>query len=229
MGTRNMALSTSILMREEAKAGYTQYVVEVRQDGAHTYTVKRRYKQFMDMYVSAKDAIRDLPTMPPKSFWRRRLCKSFLDDRQKQLNDVLFAIVKGCTTVGHPELLGDFLANDGDDEATDDGRIPSTGQRSGPQPDVFDIASHRESLWSARDSEFGISERQLRELFQPQAPSRASSQSTDKAERKQRWYTLRGTSIGFLPRACSECRVAARCPRRRHQSLVTSEGRLTQS
>ena len=59
--------------------------------GKETWTVNRRYNQFLTFLIDLKDQIDDLPSdivLPPKSFFNN-LNKDFCDDRLKKLETFL--------------------------------------------------------------------------------------------------------------------------------------------
>lgn len=71
--------------------------------------VKRRYSHFLQWYITLSQG-EWLPQMPPKSHFRKRLCRDFMKQRLSGLNAVLQEIME-CSCVDVAAFLGQAVGN----------------------------------------------------------------------------------------------------------------------
>jgi len=88
----------------------TTFEIEVSRQG-FSFVVKRRYNEFLELEAQLRPQLPDLPSMPPRSFVVRRLNPSFLEDRQKELDDFLDAVISEDPATS-ATTLRDFLGLD---------------------------------------------------------------------------------------------------------------------
>lgn len=84
--------------------------VMVSGAGGFSHTVFRRYSEF-DVLKSAMHLMSgcDLPPLPPKSFFRKRLCSSFLEQRRQGLTTFLAAALASDPRCQRTPALRRFL------------------------------------------------------------------------------------------------------------------------
>eukprot|EP00927_Polykrikos_kofoidii_P005638 TRINITY_DN12237_c0_g1_i1.p1 TRINITY_DN12237_c0_g1~~TRINITY_DN12237_c0_g1_i1.p1 ORF type:complete len:231 (-),score=14.46 TRINITY_DN12237_c0_g1_i1:31-723(-) len=86
--------SAQIVGRRQAEHfhDFTQYYILVTSSFGGQHTITRRFSEF-EALVGQMSAYFPIPTMPPKSFFQKRLSASFQDHRHQRLTEILDTIM----------------------------------------------------------------------------------------------------------------------------------------
>eukprot|EP00747_Dinoflagellata_sp_TGD_P223553 gnl/TRDRNA2_/TRDRNA2_95095_c0_seq1.p1 gnl/TRDRNA2_/TRDRNA2_95095_c0~~gnl/TRDRNA2_/TRDRNA2_95095_c0_seq1.p1 ORF type:complete len:709 (-),score=125.18 gnl/TRDRNA2_/TRDRNA2_95095_c0_seq1:29-2155(-) len=98
-----MTLTSATIVGNSTAGGHTIFSVQVVGTSVQ-HTVQRRFSDFMSLHEVLQQKMPQLPKMPPKSVFRKRLFASFREDRQQKLGELLTAMVAADPHLSVPEL-----------------------------------------------------------------------------------------------------------------------------